>query len=155
MRATCDSKHNMVGIGFLHEEPCVAFGLLGISLFLYVPFLELAFFLRNRAARFLRLLAFLQVLALSSGPFVLTVLERPGPTVESAGVRLLEERALHAVRYKVLIRPLMGYAFYFSYVIKRNFRDQYRAYTVSKVHDAASDRSSGPMKSSWISIFDG
>jgi len=60
-------------------------------------------------------ITFLQMLKLSSTPFILTLLNKRGLTGEDAGVRLLEELALHAARYKVFVRPLIGYIGAYTY----------------------------------------
>lgn len=110
---------------------------------------------------FLRHLALFQMFALSSTPFILSVLERRGLTVDDTGVRLLEELSLHAVRYKVFIRPMMGYfgvyidALGFCLICNRNIPDPNNHYVLSKVHEAACERASSPTNPSWIAILGG
>jgi len=135
-------------------ELYVCVTLLVIMFASYIIFLAIGLFLQGSAPSILRFLAFLQMAALSSTPFILTLLQRNGLTEESTGVRLLEELGLHAVRYKVVIRPLVGYfgvyidAFTLQHICNRNNNGV--TYIVSKVHDHACDRATRPIGSSWI-----
>lgn len=129
----------MAGMRFLREELYISVGGLGFVLVTYISFLSLVLFLPRGASLFPRFLACLQLIALSSRPFVLTLLERQGLTAEDTSVRLLEEFALHAVRYKVFIRPLTGYigvyidAFAFNLITAGINNDL--IYTFSHIHE--------------------
>ena len=138
----------MAGVRFLLQERYISVLLLGVMLAAYIIFLALALFLPKGASIFLRFLAFLQMFALSSTPFILTLLERWGLS-EDAGLRFGAELGLHAARYKVFIRPLMGCigvfcnAFAFRIVCNRSNR----SFHVTNVHIAALARSSSEMNS--------
>lgn len=149
----------MPEIRFLLTELVICIGLLVAMLVSYIIFLWLAQLICRGATLFLRILAFIQMLSLSLIPFVLTLFERQGLTAKDTGVRLLEELALHVVRYEAVVRPLMGYigvyvdAFTFRFVSNR--KNEKCVYSFSKVHDAACDRASSDMNTSWIRTLKG
>lgn len=97
----------MAGEGFLLSEAVVSFAVLSATLISYVLLLSISLAL-NSTDRLQYILMFFQLLALSTVPLILTLLNRPGLTNDAAGVRLLEELALQVLRYRYIIRPLLG-----------------------------------------------
>lgn len=147
----------MGGVRFLGEELSISIVMLGVMIATYIIFLAFSLYIRNGPTSFLRFLAFIQMLVLYSIPFILTFLVRRGLTNDHFGVRLLEEVALHGARYKVFIRPLMGYVGVYidGFALRLICNRNNRTFLVSNAHDAACERASTPMNESWISIFGG
>lgn len=61
----------MGGVRFLREELLIAVGVLGAMLATYIIFLALALLLSGGSSLLVQFLTFLQILALSSTPFIL------------------------------------------------------------------------------------
>lgn len=95
-------------------------------------------------------LSFIQALAFSMTPFILTLMKRKGLEQDDAGVRLLEEMTLQIVHYNAFIRPFMGFIIayidiIFLFGVSASYKYSLQVFDIKK---AAWKRASGPGHSS-------
>lgn len=146
----------MAGEGFLLDEFIILVIYFACALLSYTFLLIIAVFLHERQG-VLRLLAVLQTFLLSSIPYILMLKNRPGLTCDAAAVRLLEELALHVLRYHCAVRPAVGYLGVFIDSVVMYFQGVFRNRKV-RVTNCSSwglTRCARDSNASWIAILIG
>lgn len=142
----------MDGLLFICSEFLVWIILLAAVLASYV--LLLVFSLRFQSL--VRFLSFLQALAFSLAPVLLTLENRKGFSSDDVAIRLLEEVSLHVLRYNVFIRPLVGFfgVCIDTVFLKSVFEENSDMIVHSNWYEAAWKRASMPRHDSWLTLLD-